>query len=334
MELKNVSPDVTTFIEILNAFSNLKDKFSGLNLHAAVMKKGLDKDLSVANALVEMYATCMPKKAALEIFYNMLVIDPMSWNVLINKFIEEGHLEEALDILQQMQSKGLSLGKVTWMGLISAYVEHGETEKSLTFCRKMQEQGLAPDSGILVSIVKGCGNEALLEIGKRNHAQVIARQEFIGVDLATSFVDMYAKCGNMTNAQDLFDSIPTLDIMTWDALIRGYVYQGESLVVFNLFERLVQTSLHPDGVIFLAILTLCMHVGLLEKAHSYFEVMRKEYGVTPGIKHFACVIDLLGRAGQINEAVRIIGTMPFHPNLVMWHTILGACQKLGNVELG
>ena len=149
----------------------------------------------------------------------------------------------------------------------------------------------------------------------------------------SALIEMYAKCGSMLEAQQVFDIRQPRSLIEWTSLISGYARNGENDIVFELFEKMREESLWPDEVTFLSLLSACCHVGLVNHGQRYFDAMKK-YGLTPSIKHYNCMIDLFGRAGRLEEAVLALKNMPFQPDLVSWSTLIDACRRWGNLDLG
>ena len=147
-------------------------------------------------------------------------------------------------------------------------------------------------------------------------------------------VDMYAKDGFLVEAQKVFDKMPIQDVVLWSALIGGVAFEGEIMLAFDLFETMLMKGIQPDKIILLSILTMCTHAGLVDAGTLYFVSMKKEFGISQTIEHHNCIVDLLGRAGRLHDAVAMLEIMPIQPNLVTWVTLLGACRNEGNVELG
>ena len=150
----------------------------------------------------------------------------------------------------------------------------------------------------------------------------------------SALIEMYAKCGSMLEAQQVFDIRQARSLIEWTSLISGYARNGENDIVFELFEKMrEEEGLWPDEVTFLSLLSACCHVGLVNHGQRYFDAMKK-YGITPSIKHYNCMIDLFGRAGRLEEAVLALKNMPFQPDLVSWSTLIDACRRWGNLDLG
>lgn len=152
--------------------------------------------------------------------------------------------------------------------------------------------------------------------------------------VGSSLVDMYAKCGLLAEAQEVFANLLVRDLLLWNALITGYSQLGESGRAFNTFFEMTGEGLKPDLVTFVSILNACSHAGLVVDGVMCFDALINDYGLIPTLEHYNCMIDLLCRAGHMDKVVGLIEEMPLHPDIVVWHTVLGACRKLGDVELG
>eukprot|EP00250_Pteridium_aquilinum_P025238 c30404_g1_i1 orf=1-531(+) len=144
---------------------------------------------------------------------------------------------------------------------------------------------------------------------------------------------MYAKCGLLSKSQEVFDTLSTRNIFAWNSLITGYAQSGNVEKVLSLLNKMSGEGIRPDRVTFVSVLNACSHTGTLEKGATYFNAMSENYGIAPGVKHHTCLVDLLGRAGQIERAAQIIKETPFHPDSVMWVSVIGACQKWGCAEV-
>jgi pentatricopeptide repeat protein len=296
---EGIIPDFVTYICGLKACGSIKSTRKGQEMHGELTKTGSDGELLVGNTLVDMYAKC-------------------------------GHIVEAQDVFDRSPIRSV----VSWNALIAAYSEHQCGAKALECFEQMQYEGIFPDVVTFVSALRACGSIAATSRGQWIHC--VVTREGIEQDLmvGSTLVYMYAKCGLLVKSQEVFDKLPDQDVISWTALIAGYSQRGESKRVFDMFERMVSGGVRPNEVTFVSVLNACNHAGLVDKGRKYFENMSRDYGITPNHKHYTCIIDLLGRAGHLNEAMATIKKMPFHPGIIVWHTVLAACHKWGNVEIG
>jgi pentatricopeptide repeat protein len=187
----------------------------------------------------------------------------------------------------------------------------------------------------LSSGLKACGLIGAKAKGMEIH-DYISQKGLLKKDvvLGTALVDMYAKCGLLGKAQGVFNTLPLRDVVLWNSLITGHARLGEIEDVLCLFERMRREGGKPNSITFVSVLNACSHAGLIERGHEYFEFMTKDCGIAPTIEHHTCMVDLLGRAGQIERAIATMKETTFHPNVVLWLTVLGSCRKWRNLELG
>lgn len=332
MSMEAVEPDAVTFVCFLKGCSSIGAFERGQELHAELAKEGLENDPFVGSTLVDFYAKFSALEEACDTFDEMPIRDLVPWNALITGYAEHGYDDEVLECLCQMHIEGVPLGIVTISSVIFGYAGQGEVEKTYIQFMRMQEQGLLPNSSIFVGVLVACGNSDALELGKKVHAQAYR----IGLGdtiLATAAIDMYCKCGSMTDAHHLLNALPIKAVVTWNSLLTGYAHHGNSELVFHLFEKMKKESIRPDKITFLNVVSVCSQLGLFDKIFEYLEDMKKK-GIAPNLKHYTCLVDLLCRAGQLDEAVAMLKKLPIAPNLVNWHIVLSACQKWGSVELG
>ena len=158
----------------------------------------------------------------------------------------------------------------------------------------------------------------------------------LGSDLSfiNALLEMYAKCGFIMNVEKVFDSVSIHDVVSWTSLISGYAQVGKLEEVLHIFDRMRTQHNMPDPITFVSVLNACNHGGLVDEGQMYFEAMIKDYGITPTLEHHTCLVDLFGRSGQLEKAIIAMEETLFYPNSVMWHAMLGACRKWGNVKLG
>lgn len=301
MQREGFSPDEVTFVCVLKACGTIGAVDKGEQIHEVIARQGLlDNNIVLGSALVDMYA----------------------------KF---GALTKAQQILEEMPSRNV----VSWSALIAGYAQEGQGEQALSCFKQMQREGLSPNAITFASILKACGSIGDIERGEQIYDEV-ARQGLLGknVILGTAVVDMYVKCGALAKAQKVLEELPYRDSVSWSALITGLSHQGQGEQALKCFQQMLSEGLSPDAVTFSCVLNSCSHLGLLEDAHMYFMNMNRKYGVKPSIEHYTCMVDLFGRAGHLDKAARIIQEMPFYDYAAVLSTLLGACRKWGDVNVG
>ncbi|KAI5062635.1 hypothetical protein GOP47_0023174 [Adiantum capillus-veneris] len=300
MEFADVSPNSITLLCSLKACGSAKDTAMGLKIHAEISRRNLlDRDL-VGNTLVDMYAKCGMIVRAQEVFNELPARDVVSWTVLIAGLVEHGFADEALNRF--------------W---------------------KMQHKGVCPNIVSFVFGLKACASMGATDKGQEIHAE-LERLGFLRNNLVVSnaLIDMYAKSGLVAVAQQVFDNLPSRGVASFNSLIAGYAHSGKNACVFLLLDRMVGEGLIPDGVTFIVILNACCQSSLFDKGQTHFEAMSKDYGIVPSLQHHTCLVDLLVRAGDLDKATELVKKLPFCPDYVLWLSMLGACGKLGNRELG
>jgi pentatricopeptide repeat protein len=301
MKSEGLYPDAFTFSCGLKACCMTSTGNMGEALHDELNRKGLGgSDLVIGNTLVKMYTKSGSLEDAQTVFDQLPACDVITWNVLIAGYSEHGHSEESLRYFEQMQLKGLCANAITYACVLRGCGDIGASNKGLE---------------IHVEIVK----KGLLE-----------REPMTG----NSLLDMYAKCGLLSSAEQMFDSLAVHDLASWNSLAAGYSQLGETGKLIRFFKRMVSDGVRPDQITFLILLGACSRTGLFDISQTYFEAMNEHYGIIPSLKHQTCVVDLLGRVGELELAIGMIKRIPFYPNLAIWHMVLDACRNGGNLELG
>eukprot|EP01018_Ginkgo_biloba_P034726 Gb_12552 [translate_table: standard] len=282
------------------------------------------------NTMITGYVLNGLVSKAMKLFQKMPERNMVSWTTMIAGYAQNGHVEDALKLFQKMPERDV----VSWTVMIAGYAQNGHGQEALKLFRQMQLAGVKPDSETFAILLPACANLAALEQGKEVH-EVIMRCGFqFNVFVGSALVDMYGKCGSIENARSVFDKMPHRDVVTWSSMILGYAMHGCGQEALHLFEEMQLSGTAPDHVTFVGVLSACCHAGLVEKGWQYFNCMSKYYYITPAMEHYGCMIDLLGRAGHLDEAQDFINRMPIKPDSAVWGSLLGACRIHINIELG
>ncbi|KAJ7528005.1 hypothetical protein O6H91_16G079900 [Diphasiastrum complanatum] len=275
MKQEGMQPNNVTFVLLLNTCASLAALEQGRQLHSEIIKRGFQSDVVVGNTLVDMYAKCGCTEDAQELFNNMSERDVVSWNSIIAGYAQNGLGKEALALYEQMKQEGMQPNNVTFVLLLNA-----------------------------------CASLAALEQGKHLHSEIIKRGLQSDVVVGNTLVDMYAKCGCTKDARELFDNMSERDLVSWNAMIAGYAQNGLGMEALALFEQMQREGTKPNEVTYVSVLSACAHSGLVDQGRYVFDSMCKTHGVTPTKEHYACMVDLLGRAGCLAEAELFINKMP------------------------
>ncbi|KAG6392197.1 hypothetical protein SASPL_146408 [Salvia splendens] len=305
MVMSGLFPNPTTMASVLPACVHCDAFVDKEVMHGYVLKLGLGSDRYVQNALMDLYSRVGKVDVSEYIFHSMESKDIVSYNTMITGYVVCGYHEDALILLHEMQT----------------------AEKNV-------EVSFRPNSVTLMTILPGCAALAALAKGKEIHAYAFRNGLESDVAVGSALVDMYAKCGCLVMARRVFESMPNRNVITWNAMILACGMHGEGDRALALFRKMAD-EVEPNEVTFIAVFAACSHSGLVDEGKRLFQTMKVEHGVEPIADHYACVVDLLGRAGRLDEAHDIINSMPVGLDKVgVWSSLLGACRIHQNVELG
>ncbi|KAM1362523.1 hypothetical protein ACFX13_028176 [Malus domestica] len=293
--------DMFTLASVLTAFTCVEDLLGGLQFHAKLIKTGFHQNSHVGSGLIDLYSKCA------------------------------GGMAECRKVFQEIPLPDL----VLWNTMVSGYSQNAEFSEDALHCfRKMQRVGHSPDDCSFVCVISACSNLSSPSQGKQIHALEIKSDiPSNKISVNNALVAMYSKCGNLHDARRLFDRMPAHNTVSLNSMIAGYAQHGIGIESLWLFEHMLQMDIVPTRVTFISVLSACAHTGKVEEGQKYFDMMKEKFGIEPEAEHYSCMIDLLGRAGKLGEAERLIETMPFCPGSIGWATLLGACRTHGNIEL-
>ncbi|KAJ7521161.1 hypothetical protein O6H91_19G040600 [Diphasiastrum complanatum] len=301
MQWEGVKPDKISFLHILSACSSsgLSSLDVGELIHAAVVNNGLECDVVVGTAIVRMYSKCKSLEDACSIFIKMPLRDVFCWNVMI-----------------------------------AACNEHSQFRRTLKLFQLMLKEGTKPDNFTFVGVLDACAGLAALEDGKLIYAHFTNLGFAHDMVVGNAIVNMFAKCGNLKEAQTFFDKMPKRNTISWNTIIEAHANHGHGKQALRLFRAMHREGVKPDASTFTSVLSACSHAGLVAEGHQCFTSISTDYGLTLLSRHYGCMIDLLGRAGKLDEAENLIRKMPMQADAVIWMTLLGACRVHDDVERG
>ncbi|KAK7322552.1 hypothetical protein VNO77_25937 [Canavalia gladiata] len=400
MQEAGQKPDSITLVSVLPAVADMKALRIGRSIHGYAFRSGFDSLVNVATALLDMYFKCGSVRTARLVFKGMSSKNVVSWNTLIDGYVQNGESEEAFATFLKMLNEGVeptnvtmkgalhacaNLGNleqgrfvhkmldqkklgfdvsimnslismyskckrvdiaasvfnnlkqktlVTWNAMILGYAQNGCVNEALNLFCIMQSQDIKPDSFTLVSVITALADLSVTRQAKWIHGLAIRTLMDKNVFVATALVDMYAKCGAIQTARKLFDMMEERHVITWNAMIDGYGTHGLGKEALDLFIEMQKGDVKPNDITFLSVISACGHSGLVEEGLSYFESMKEIYGLEPAMDHYGAIVDLLGRAGRLDDAWNFIQKMPVKPGITVLGAMLGACKIHKNVELG
>eukprot|EP01018_Ginkgo_biloba_P028154 Gb_09702 [translate_table: standard] len=329
MQREGVKPNQSTFTSILNACASAAALEQGKQIQAHSIKTGFQLDAYVGNGLITMYAKCKSMDAVSQAFDKMTLRDVVSWNAIIAGYAQNWRIEDARKVFDKMPEKNL----VSWTAMITGYAQTGDGEEALKLFNHMLCAGMMPNQSTLAIVLSACASLATLEHGKQIHADAIKMGFDTDVFVGNSLITMYAKCGSIDACQ-VFNKMSERDVVTWNAMMAGYAQHGYGKEALQLFEQMKMIGPMPNHITFVGVLSACSHAGLLDKGWHHFDSMSRDYCITPRAGHYACMVDLLGRAGKLNEAEDFINKMPIEPDAVVWGALLGGCRIHLNMEIG
>ncbi|KAJ4724394.1 Pentatricopeptide repeat-containing protein [Melia azedarach] len=300
MNEERIKPTLTTISSILMSCSRSAQLEYGRFIHGYMIRNRIQDDIFINSSLIDLYFKCGSVSSAGNVFDKMPKTNVIYWNVMI-----------------------------------SGYVTVGDYFKALTIFDEMKESGVKPDAVTFTSILPACSQLAALEKGKEIHNSVIESALEINEIVMGALLDMYAKCGAVDKALNVFNQLPERDTVSWTSMITAYGSHGQALKALKLFGEMQQSNAKPDSVTFLAVLSACGHAGLVDEGCFYFNQMISEYDIKPRSEHYSCLIDLLGRAGRLHEAYGILQSTPeIREDAELLSTLFSACRLHRNAELG
>ncbi|CAN6485614.1 unnamed protein product [Victoria cruziana] len=282
------------------------------------------------NMIIAATARCGNLEGAEKLFAIMPHKDAVSLNVMITGYSQVGNLEKARELFESASVKDL----VTWNSIVGAYAGNGHPKEALMLFKRMWAEHVEPDGFTLTTILSACARVGDLDTGEWIWSYTQRKGVAFNYMVGAAFVDMFSKCGRIKSAQEVFELATKCDVSVWNAMIGGLAMHGRAEDAFELFNQMLKEQIEPDAITFLSILNACSHAGLVERGQTYFDTMRSDYLIVPQIEHYGAMVDLLGRAGRVDEAYSLIKSMDIQPDAVIWRALLGACRIHGNVKLG
>ncbi|KAF8021312.1 hypothetical protein BT93_G1676 [Corymbia citriodora subsp. variegata] len=289
-----------------------------------------ERDIVLWNTMISGYIETGDMVAALRLFDAMPDQDVMSWNTMLNGYANNGDLNACEVMFDEMPERNI----FSWNGLIGGYACSGNFLQVLsTFKRMLIEGTVSPNDATLVTVLSACARLGALDLGKWVHVYAESHGYGGNTYVVNALIDMYAKCGTVKDALNVFINLCAKDLISWNTIINGLAIHGSGADALSLFKQMKCTRIKPDGITFIGILCACTHMGMVADGFSYFQSMIDDYSLVPQMEHYGCMVDLLARAGLLVQAVEFVDRMPIKADAVIWATLLGACRLHKNVDL-
>lgn len=365
METAGLRPDGFTFCYLLRACCagiGSHCSSAGWQVHGVLVKLNFLDDAFVRNALINMHAKCgdLGVASALlseadgqqdvvawsavisghaarggldmarQMFDACQCKDKVCWNIMLAAYAKHGEMEKAKELFDRAPEKDV----VSWNTILNGYATQGMLEQALEVFDGMRGAGWIPDEATIISLLSCCAKTGSLDAGRAIHSLHLEGRSSISILIGNALVSMYAKCGDVNAAMKVFNGMKERDVWTWNSIIGGLALHGQAENSVHFFNKMLGEKIHPNEVSFLCVLGACSHAGLIEDGQRYFSLMKDMYGIQPNARHYSCIVDMLGRAGSLDEAYAITSSMRCEPSAVVWRTLLGACRNHGNAALG
>ncbi|CAL5346425.1 unnamed protein product [Camellia sinensis] len=332
--LKNTSlkPDKFTLASVLSACANLEELNLGKQIHAHIIRTEFNSSGPVENALIFMYSKSGGVGIARKILDQSVTsnLNVIAFTALLNGYIKLGDINPARQIFDSLRDRDV----VAWTAMIVGYMQNGFNDDAVKLFRSMVIDGPKPNSYTLAAMLSVSSSLASLDHGKQIHTRAIRFGESSSVSVSNALIAMYAKAGSINGARHVFNLIhQNKDTVSWTSMIIALAQHGLGEEAMELFEKMLNVGIKPDHVTYVGVLSACTHVGLVEQGRFYYKLMKDTHGIEPTLSHYACMIDLFGRAGLLQEAQAFIESMPIEPDVIAWGSLLASCKVHKNVEL-
>ncbi|KAK9274776.1 hypothetical protein L1049_022028 [Liquidambar formosana] len=296
-----VLPDSYTLPIVLKAVCQVFDMQLGRQLHSAAIRLGLESNEFCESGFISMYS-------------------------------KAGEFENARKVFDQNSDRKLG----SWNAIIGGLAQGGRAIEAIAMFMELRKCGFEPDDVTLVSVTSACGSLGDLILALQLHKYVFQARKLEKSDILmlNSLIDMYGKCGRMDLAYRVFSRMEQRNVSSWTSMIVGHAMHGHVNDALKCFCNMREAGVMPNHVTFVGVLSACVHGGMVQEGKYYFDMMKNVYGIIPTMQHYGCMVDLLGRAGLLDEAREMVEGMPMKVNSIIWGCLMGACEKYENVKMG
>ncbi|XP_022134008.1 pentatricopeptide repeat-containing protein At1g06143 [Momordica charantia] len=355
-----VFPTSYTFSSLVKACTSLCAVELGRIIHGHIWKNGLESHVFVQTALIDFYSNlgklCESRKvfdemcerdafawttmasalvragdmdSARKLFEEMPERNTATWNTMIDGYARLGNVESAEFLFNQMPARDI----ISWTTMITCYSQNKQYHEALAIYFDMRLNGISPDEVTMAAVISSCAHVGALELGKKIHHYVMSQGLNFDVYIGSALVDMYAKCGSLDRSLLVFFKLKYKNLYCWNAVIEGLAVHGYAEKALMMFVAMEREKIVPNGISFISLLSACTHAGLVEEGRRRFLSMTCDYGIRPEVEHYGCMVNMLSKAGLLDEALELIRSMKFAPNSIIWGALLNGCKLHGNLEI-
>ncbi|KAL5796554.1 hypothetical protein ACOSQ2_001374 [Xanthoceras sorbifolium] len=355
-----VLPTSYTFSSLIKACTLSSGISVGKAVHGHIWKYGFDPHVFVQTALIDFYSNLNEISNSRRVFDEMPERDVFSWTTMVSAHARDGDLCSARRLFDEMPKRNIAtwntmidgyarLGNVgaaeslfnampakdiiSWTTMITCYSQNKKFREALSVFNDMKMNGISPDEVTMATVISACAHLGALDLGQEIHFYVMQNGFDLDVYIGSALIDMYAKCGSLDRSLSVFIKLPEKNLFCWNSIIEGLAVHGFANEALAMFDRMETEKIKPNGVTFISILSACTHAGLVKEGRRRFQSMTRKYSIAPEVEHYGCMVDLLSKAGLLEDALKLIQNMEFQPNAVIWGALLGGCKLHRNLEI-
>lgn len=329
MRMADVKGDAVTMVKVVLACSVLGEWDIADAMVEYIEENKVEVDVYLGNTLIDMYGRRSMVDLARRVFDRMRDRNIVSWNAMIMCYGKAGNLVAARELFNGMPWRDV----ISWTSMITGYSQAGQFGKAVRLFQEMMVAEVKPDEITVASVLSACAHIGALDVGEAVHEYIRKYDVNADIYVGNALIDMYCKCGAVEKGLSVFEEMGKRDSVSWTSVIAGLAVNGSADSALNLFSQMLREGIRPTHGTFIGVLLACAHAGVVDKGLEYFESMERVYGLTPEMKHYGCVVDLLSRSGNLERAYEFIKRMSVDPDVVVWRILLSASQVHGNLPL-
>lgn len=355
-----VLPTSYTFSSLIKACTSLSALGVGEAVQGHIWKHGFGSHVFVQTSLIDFYSKVRRISESRKVFDEMPERDAFAWTTMVSSHARVGDMSSARILFDEMEERNITtwntmidgyarIGNVesaellfnhmptrdiiSWTTMIDCYSQNKKFGEALAVFNDMRMKGISPDEVTMATVISACAHLGALDLGKEIHLYILQNGFDLDVYIGSALIDMYAKCGALDRSLLVFFKMQDKNLFCWNSAIEGLAVHGFSKEALAMFSKMEREKIKPNGVTFVSVLSSCTHAGLVEEGRRRFSSMTQDYSILPEVEHFGCMVDLLSKAGLLEDALELIRSMKFEPNAVIWGALLGGCKLHRNLEI-